>query len=95
MSIQEIQSTLQQHKPALVERYHIKTLGVFGSYARGDNTATSDIDLLVEFDQPIGLKFVSLQQDLSTMLGKKVDLVTPTALKPRLRNRILQQVIYS
>lgn len=95
MGIQEIQSTLKQHKPALAQRYHIKTLGVFGSYARGDHTGTSDIDLLVEFDQPIGLEFVSLQQELETILGKKVDLVTPTALKPRLRHRILQQVIYS
>lgn len=95
MNIQEIQATLQQHRPRLAQQYHIKTLGLFGSYVRGDQTPDSDIDVLVDFEKPIGFDFINLQIDLEKVLGKKVDLVTPTALKPRLRSKILQEVIYT
>jgi predicted nucleotidyltransferase len=73
----------------------IDKIGVFGSYAREEETKTSDIDLLVTLKNQIGLfKFVRLQKDIEETLNLKVDLVTPQALHPALKNKILSEVIY-
>lgn len=70
----------------------ISRVRVFGSVARGDDTDDSDIDLLVEFDKPIGLfRYASIQRSLSEALGKTVDLVTEDALHPALRQKILEE----
>ena len=79
---------------ALCRRNGIRRLAVFGSALREDFSADSDIDLLVEFSRPIGLvEFVGLQQRLTAALGHPVDLVTPAALKPQLRSRILREAV--
>ena len=85
---------LQAHKPELVERYHVKSLGVFGSYVRGEQTKGSDLDVLVEFadDSLSLLKFIALENYLSDLLGVKVDLVEKQGLKPTIGQRILQEV---
>jgi len=71
------------NKPLLQEQYGVKTLGIFGSFVRGDQDKNSDIDILIGFNEPIGLlKFVALKYKLSELLGKDVDLVMQTALKP-------------
>lgn len=93
--IKNIQQTLSVHKPMLQRDYHVKTIGIFGSYARGEQTPDSDIDVLVEFNKPVGLDFLTLQYKLQEILGSKVDLVTPAALKTRMRDKILQEVVYS
>jgi len=86
---------LANNKPLLREQYGVKTLGIFGSYITGKQKETSDVDILVEFERPIGLlKFVTLEQELSELLGKKVDLVMKSALKPRIGERILKEVRY-
>lgn len=70
----------------------MKSLKFFGSVVRGEARADSDIDILVEFSRPIGLlAFVRLKNRLSELLGRPVDLVTPDALKPPLRDGILSE----
>jgi uncharacterized protein len=71
---------------------HIRSLSVFGSVARGEAGAASDVDLLVEFDRPVGLfHFVTVKERLEALLGVSVDLVTPRGLKPQIRDRILAE----
>jgi uncharacterized protein len=88
--------TLKAMLPELRDRYGVIALGVFGSYVRGEQTPTSDLDLLVEFDQrPLTLlQFIALEYELSDRLSVKVDLVMKTALRPRIGERILQEVVY-
>lgn len=96
-TLSEIQKALIQFKPLIQEQYHIKTLGVFGSYIRGEQREESDIDILVEFQPefPLGLlTFCQLEEELSQRLGLKVDLVMKTGLKRRIGEQILQEVIY-
>jgi predicted nucleotidyltransferase len=93
-SLAEIRQILRAHMPALAERYGIKSLGVFGSYVRGEARDTSDIDLLVEFSEtPDIFKFMDLEEDLTAFLGLKVDLVTRPALKGNIGDRILREVV--
>lgn len=94
-TLNEIKQWLTQNKPLLQERYQVKELGIFGSYARQEQTATSDVDVLVEFSKtPSLLKFINLENYLSDSLGIKVDLVHKSGLKPRIGERILAEVIY-
>jgi predicted nucleotidyltransferase len=82
---------LRRHQAELQEA-GVKSLKFFGSVVRGEARVESDIDILVEFFRPIGLlAFVRLKQRLAELLGRPVDLVTPEALKPRLRDNILSE----
>jgi predicted nucleotidyltransferase len=93
-TIKEITSTLETLKPTLKERFKVKTIGVFGSYVRGEQKKQSDVDVLVEFEEPIGLfEFMDLEIYLSEVLGVKVDLVSKKALKPHIGKRILEEVV--
>jgi predicted nucleotidyltransferase len=96
-SLEEIKSQLITLKPALKDKYQVETIGVFGSYCRGDQKKKSDIDLLVTFTEPNDvdlLDFIALKQFLSRKLKAKVDLVKKQALKHRIKDRILQETIY-
>ena len=78
--------------PSVTERSFLVAL--FGSFARDEGREDSDVDLLVEFSRPIGLfEFVRMQRQLGELLGHRVDLVTPAALKPQLRDRILREAV--
>ena len=77
----EIRRILRAEKPYLATVYGVRKIGIFGSYARGIAGESSDVDLLVEFERPIGLKFVDLAEYLETLLGVKVDLLTPAGLE--------------
>ena len=91
----EIRSILAQRKKALEQKYKVKQIGLFGSCVRGEQRKGSDIDVLVEFEEPIGLfEFVDLEAYLSELIGGKVDLVMKTALKPRIGRHILEEVEY-
>lgn len=80
--------------PELAERYGVKSLGVFGSYVRGDQHLGSDLDVLVEFDRtPTLFQLVHLSDELSERLGVKVDLVPKGGLRPTIAQRILAEVI--
>lgn len=94
-TLQHIQQKLQTQKSRLFHEYNVQRIGVFGSFARGDQTPTSDIDILVELSESIGLfRFVGLEHHLEELLGRDVDLVTPRALKPTIKDAVLRQVVY-
>ncbi len=78
----------------LSEKYEVERIGYFGSYARGEQTKDSDIDILVEFRRPLGWAFFDLQELLEQKFQQKVDLVSIKALKEQLRNEILRQTRY-
>ena len=89
----DILRILREHHTDL-DRYGVKSLALFGSAARGELQPASDVDLLVEFSQPVGLfEFLRLDFYLEELLGCRVDLVTPDALKSQLRDRILREAI--
>ena len=91
----EIKRILEVHKEEFRKDYRVKEIGLFGSYVREEQTQTSDIDVLVEFEKPVGLlEFVGLKNHLSDLLGVKVDLVMKKALKLRIGDRILNEVVY-
>jgi hypothetical protein len=94
-SRQDILVSLKKLKREVAKEYSVKTIGVFGSVARDEQTGQSDIDLLVEFSKPVGfVTFMRLENFLSERLGKQVDLVTPDSLKPVIRQDVLSEVIY-
>jgi len=73
----------------------VKTIGLFGSYVKGEQKDTSDLDVLVDFYEPISLfRFIELEDFLTQQLGVKVDLVMRDALKPRIKDNILSEAIY-
>ena len=85
---------LRQYLPELSKKYSISYLGIFGSYVRGEQKEDSDLDVLVEFSKtPDLFEFIGLKQDLSDMLGVKVDLVMKSSLKPTIGERILEEVM--
>lgn len=75
--------------------FHVKRIGIFGSFSNGTQTASSDVDILVEFVQPVSFfEFADLENHLNRLLKKRVDVVTKKALKPRIRESILKQAVY-
>jgi predicted nucleotidyltransferase len=95
-SVDELRRRLEVLKPALRETFNVEEIGIFGSYVRGEQREESDLDVLVEFSSPIGLfRFVELEDYLSRELGVKVDLVMRDALKRRIRERIIGEVVYA
>ena len=94
IDIMHLIEILHQQLPLLVERYHVESLGVFGSYVRHEQRPDSDLDILVTFYETPGLlKFIELENYLSNVLGVKVDLVMKDALKPRIGKRVLSEVV--
>jgi predicted nucleotidyltransferase len=90
----EVLVKLREHMPILREKYSVKALELFGSFVKSQQKGESDIDILVEFSNPIDLfTFVELEEFLSKVLGRKVDLVMKDTLKPRIKERILKEAI--
>jgi len=81
-------------KPELTEKFHVSSIGYFGSYAKGQQNKSSDLDLVVEFSKPVGWAFFTLESFLEQSLGIKVDLTTKNGLKERIKQSILSQVKY-
>jgi hypothetical protein len=90
--INSVEQKIRELKGYLKEEFYVKKIGYFGSYARGEYTSSSDIDILVEFSKPLGWKFFELQDFLESKLNMKVDLVTKNALKKQLKDQILKEV---
>jgi len=90
----DILKKLSDLKPILHRDYAVKEIGLFGSFSDDSHTDDSDIDLLVEFERPIGWKYFSLEIYLENIFGRKIDLVTKNALKEQIKDRILKQVKY-
>ena len=90
-----IKNILSQHKEELRQKYSVKEIGVFGSCVRGEQRKRSDVDILVEFEEPIGLfDFMDLEEYLENLLEIKVDLVYKKTLKPYIGEYILREVVY-
>lgn len=81
-TLDQILQILKEKKPDLQKRYPISELGVFGSYARGDYDESSDIDILVDFNDRIGIEFISLAHELEDTFKTKIDLVSRRGIKP-------------
>jgi uncharacterized protein len=95
-NIHEITTIIIKHKNFFEEKYHIKKIGIFGSYVRGEQTPKSDRDILVEFDPEFRfglLTFCQLEREISNLVGIPVDLVMKDILKPTIGKRILAKVM--
>ena len=88
---------LREHENVMIERFGVKKVGVFGSFAKGEEHRGSDVDILVEFKE--GQKtfgnYMELKFYLEELFGREVDLVIETAIKPRLRGQILKEAVYA
>jgi uncharacterized protein len=91
---EQITSKLISAKPKLVPKYNLKSIGIFGSFVRDDFSDESDIDILVEFDKPIGIEFIDLANELESILNMKVDLVSRNGIKPKYFNLIKKDIVY-
>jgi predicted nucleotidyltransferase len=93
--LEEIMTKIKENLPYFADKYKVKSLGVFGSYVRGEQKKRSDLDVLVEFNEPISLlQYVALERELGERTGKKVDLTMKKTLKPRIKEYILREVEY-
>jgi hypothetical protein len=91
---EEILKTLARDKPELQRQFKVSKMALFGSYARGDQQADSDVDILVEVDPSIGLDFVTLAERIEQMLGVSVDLVSSRAVTSKAMKYIEPELIY-
>ena len=95
LSVPYFKRKLKLLKAELKENFKVKTIGLFGSYVRGEQKNNSDLDILVDFYEPISLfRFIELEEFLSQWLGVKVDLVMRDTLKPRIKDSILNEAVY-
>jgi predicted nucleotidyltransferase len=94
INLKEIEDKIKCSKPTLKEKFKVKDIGIFGSYTRGEQTENSDLDVLVEFGERVGFfKFLELEEYLEELLNLKIDLVSRKALKPRIGQNILKEVV--
>lgn len=95
MRINEIKVKIKSVEPFLKEKFRVKKIGIFGSYSRGEQRKSSDLDILVEFyEAPSLFEFIRLERYLRNILKIKVDLVMKDSLKPYIGKHILDEVIY-
>ena len=89
----QIKRAIKSNKKLLRQEYGVKEIGIFGSFARGEQKRKSDIDVLVDFDNvPDLIKFIELERRLQRLLGKKVDLVRKQAIRGELKDSILREL---
>jgi predicted nucleotidyltransferase len=92
---EEIRDQLASMKPSLQREYGVEKIGLFGAYVRNEQTEDSDLDVLVEFDEPVSLfDLVRLENELADRLEVDVDLVTKDSLKPRIEARVTEDLVY-
>jgi uncharacterized protein len=93
-TIDEIKNILNRHKQELIIKYGLKYIAIFGSYGRGDANPDSDVDILVDFNKPIGIEFIDLANELEKLLDCKVDLVSKNGVKQKYLHHIEKNLIY-
>jgi len=91
---ESITNILKANKLDLLARYHLKSIGIFGSFNRGDFKDDSDIDILIDYEQPIGIEFIDLAEELEKILNLKVDLVSKNGIKPKYLEEIQKDLVY-
>ena len=89
-----IKQILENLKPELSERFHVSSIGIFGSVARNEMRSDSDVDIIVDFDQPIGIGFIDLANFLEKQVNRSVDLVSRNGVKQRYFAAIEKEIIY-
>ena len=89
-----IKSVLSALKSELEKAFHVKSIGIFGSAVRTDFSPESDIDLIVDFDQPIGISFIDLANFLEQKMESKLDLVSRNGIKPQYYTAIEKEIVY-
>ena len=94
LKLATIKNILLQLKPELVEKYHISSIGLFGSVVRDDYSEGSDIDIIVDFSKPIGIEFIELADYLESKLDKNIDLVSKKGIKQNYLRAIEPEIIY-
>ncbi len=98
MDKETIIKKIKQQYPYLMAEYGVKRIGLFGSYSKNEQTKNSDIDIIAEFEKPIGLKFIEFTEYLEKVLGIKTDVLTPEGIKgitvKRIAEDIKKSVIY-
>lgn len=94
-TMDEIRIRIALLKPELNRRFKVNKIGIFGSYVRGEEREDSDVDILIELEEPIGLDLVELIFYLERELDMKVDLVTTKSLRPEFESQILNEVVYA
>jgi uncharacterized protein len=94
LTTSQIQQTLKANLPMLTQKYPLSKMAIFGSYARNEQTENSDVDVLVEFHQPIGIRFIDLADELEIILKKKVDLICGKDLNPKFLKKISEDLKY-
>ena len=90
----EIREQLQALKPALEKKYPISSIGFFGSVLRRDFSPTSDVDILVDFKETVGIEFIDLANELEEQLHRKVDLVSRKGIKEKYYRAIEHEIVY-
>ena len=94
-TLKEIKKILTEHKPELKEKYQVNKIGIFGSYARNEQSKKSDLDILVDFKNPVGLfKQAGLWNYLDNITKMKTDMVCFKKIRPELKKNILHEVVY-
>ena len=95
---EKVMEILRKEFPYFVSEYGVKRIGLFGSYAKGIQAEDSDIDILVEFGRPIGLKFIEFGEYLEKLLGRIVNVLTPTGIESirveRVARDIKESIVY-
>lgn len=91
----DIIDIINKIKPKLRSRFKVKNIGIFGSYAREEEKENSDVDILVELEEPLGLDLVELIYFLEESIGEKVDLVTSKSLRSEFEKDILKEVVFT
>lgn len=89
-----IKQILTRLKPELTSKYHVNSLGLFGSIVRNDFTHHSDVDIIVDFSKPIGIEFVDLADFIEKKLKKNIDLVSKNGVKEKYYRKIEPEIIY-
>lgn len=94
-TLQSILAKLRQHKPELERKYPVINIGVFGSYARGEATDKSDIDIAVDIDGVMGLSFVTMADEIESLFGIKTDVIPKRSIKPEYIHQVEKEIVYA
>lgn len=92
-TLEEVKRILSAHKEEIKKKYGVIIIGLFGSYVRNEQNKTSDIDILIEIEKPIGLKYFELWDYIEKLLGCEVDLVRAKLLREEIKDEILREVV--
>jgi predicted nucleotidyltransferase len=92
--LKTIKQILTQLKPELTDKYHVSSIGLFGSIVRDDFNSKSDIDIIVDFSKPIGIEFIDLAEFIESKLNKNVDLVSKNGVKQKYFRTFESEIIY-